>query len=143
MAKPSPFAIDFDSVFDVHISSAARILERGMAASLDGLACGIGPLGYKLFIASSDAKDRPDATFIIPFPRGITVGALVATLLGDGKDAIQLLGAARISANAGDDSVLSTTRSVTDKLTKALVEKVSATERAVRQEKCAKLGRKR
>jgi len=136
MANSLPFAVDFDSVLNVHLSSLARILERGTSASLDGLMCGIGPLGHKLFLASANSPDHPDVTFSIPFPRGITVGAFLETLLGNGiLDAIRLLGMARISANRGDDNLLRSAKPLTDEMTKALLEKVCAAERAMHENK--------
>lgn len=146
MANSLPFAVDFDSVLNVHLSSLARILERGASASLDGLMCGTGPGGHKLFLASVNSPNHPDITFSIPFPRGITVGAFLETLLGDGiLDAIRLLGMARISANRGDDNVLRNAKPLTDATTKALLEKVCAAERAMhegkRSESSSKLSR--
>lgn len=126
---------DIDTIVDIHLASVSRMLERGMSAPLDGLMMGIGPTGHKLFCACADVpKTHPDTVIGINFPNGVTVGTLAATLLGDGADeALKLIGLSRLNQAMGGDVVLIANRHIIEPLMKSLLDKIAATDRAVRE----------
>lgn len=124
-----------DAVVDIHLASVSRMLERGMSAPLDGLMMGIGPAGHKLFLACTEVpKTHPDTFIGINFPNGVTVGALAATLLGDGSnEALKLLGLSRLNQVMGGNTVLIANRHMIEPLLQSLLDKIAAADRAVRE----------
>ena len=120
-----------DAVADIHLTSIYRILERGVAAPLDGLMMGIGASGHKLFLACVDVpRLHPDAVISVNFPHGVTVGTLAATLLGAGE-AIKLIAIARLNQVVGNDVVLRANRHLIESYVQSLLDKLAAANRLV------------